>query len=151
MREYTEDEIRSMFESTIADKKDLNRENWDYVSEQVQTSWISFRDGFNKAVDIMSKPGIGYIAINHGLSRSDVWCIAPGDKYDENLTIPTTACNLEIPDFFNLIHWNFKYIGNGNSKNKLLELGFKVVILGEEESENDDEDKYPDGSTFLVG
>ena len=128
MRKYTENEIKKIFEAGIEGFVNVNTLG-EYTDPAVNMSFYNFQKGFNTAVEIASKVGIGYTALRHSERSPNRWFIVPNKLVDDKSTsyIDDVDFEYKIPGFHEVNHHLFHHLSSeGDGEKELIALGFKI-------------------------
>ncbi len=125
MHQYTEKEIKRLFEARLQRPIDLNKDG-EYVDYSLYVLLKNFQDGFNTALEIAHKLGLGYVAVRHSKSYPNIWFIVPNEFYENNSYVDGFNFECKIPGFSQIGHHLFSYLGEGDSEKELIALGFEI-------------------------
>ena len=132
MKQFNKDELRVFFEMTFSGSVKPDRySNGDYTTVENRASWQAFQEGFNKAMELVNRPGLGYIAIRYNKHNLNLWVVTLKTIYEDkrvsNPYIDSEYSDLSLPNFQQRHNHVFCYLGNGDGENKLKELGFEII------------------------
>lgn len=133
MKQFSKDEIRAFFEMIFSGLgKPDKYSNGDYTTVENRASWQGFQEGFKRAVELVNKPGLGYVAIRYNKHSHNVWVITLKTLYEDkdiNPYLDSDYSDLSLPNFQQIHNHVFCYLGNGDGDDKLKELGFEVISV----------------------